>query len=142
MPNNPLRAQVIAEARSWIGTPFHHQACARGVGVDCGQLIIGVGQALGICEPMPIRNYGRLPNPNHMGRYISDRLIRIERHPRVADILWVSLRAGLPMHLLIVSDDVRNTVIHAYDPAGRVVETITPFSPESIHSAWAYRGLE
>jgi cell wall-associated NlpC family hydrolase len=29
------RQAVIAEARTWIGTPFHHAACVKGAGVDC-----------------------------------------------------------------------------------------------------------
>jgi len=33
------RAAVIAEARSWIGTPWHHRARVKGHGVDCGQFI-------------------------------------------------------------------------------------------------------
>lgn len=34
------RADVIAEARSWERTPYHHKARVKGHGVDCGQLII------------------------------------------------------------------------------------------------------
>jgi cell wall-associated NlpC family hydrolase len=29
------RAQVIHVAKSWIGTPYHHQAALKGVGADC-----------------------------------------------------------------------------------------------------------
>lgn len=42
------RAAVVAEARSWLGTPFHHAACQKGVGVDCAHLLIGVYCALGV----------------------------------------------------------------------------------------------
>lgn len=30
------RAAVVAEARSWIGTPYHNCADVKGAGVDCG----------------------------------------------------------------------------------------------------------
>lgn len=140
MPNN-LRAEIIAEARTWIGTPFHHQASRKHAGVDCGQLVIAVGHALGICEPMPVRNYGRLPNPRRMLAEIERRIDRITTPPQAGDILWVALRQGMPMHLMIIADPARNTVIHAYEPAGRVVETIMPFAPTLIDSAWAYRGV-
>jgi NlpC/P60 family putative phage cell wall peptidase len=43
--------QVIAAARSWIGTPYHHQASAKGVGCDCLGLLRGVYAEL----------YGRTP---------------------------------------------------------------------------------
>lgn len=34
------REQIIAAARDWLGTPYHHAARIKGHGVDCGQLII------------------------------------------------------------------------------------------------------
>lgn len=34
--------QVIAAARSWIGTPYRHQASLKGVGCDCLGLIRGI----------------------------------------------------------------------------------------------------
>ncbi len=33
---------VVAAARAWIGTPYHHQASVRGVGADCLGLVRGV----------------------------------------------------------------------------------------------------
>ena len=40
------REQVVAEARSWLGTPFQHQQALKGVGVDCLTLIIAVYRAV------------------------------------------------------------------------------------------------
>lgn len=34
--------RVVAIARSWIGTPYHHQACRKGTGCDCLGLVRGV----------------------------------------------------------------------------------------------------
>lgn len=42
-----IRARIVAEARSWAGTPYHHCARVKGVGVDCAQLLIGVLSAVG-----------------------------------------------------------------------------------------------
>lgn len=36
------RADVVAVARAWIGTPYLHQASLRGVGCDCLGLVRGV----------------------------------------------------------------------------------------------------
>lgn len=33
------RKHLIAEARSWIGTPYHYRAAVKGVGCDCVGLI-------------------------------------------------------------------------------------------------------
>src|SRR6185437_15824401 len=43
------RAAVVAEARSWIGTPYHNCADIKGTGVDCGMLIVRVFVATGLC---------------------------------------------------------------------------------------------
>jgi len=36
------QAAVVQVARSWIGTPYHHQASAKGVGTDCLGLVRGI----------------------------------------------------------------------------------------------------
>lgn len=36
------RRRVVAAARRWLGTPYHHQASLRGVGCDCLGLVRGV----------------------------------------------------------------------------------------------------
>jgi NlpC/P60 family putative phage cell wall peptidase len=51
------RAGVVAEARSWLGTPYHHGARVKGAGVDCAQLLIGVFSAVGLIEPPRLENY-------------------------------------------------------------------------------------
>ena len=45
------RALIIKEARSWIGTPYRHQASCKGAGCDCLGLIRGVWRALYGEEP-------------------------------------------------------------------------------------------
>ena len=45
------RAAVVAEARSWLGTPYHHQASVKGVGCDCLGLLRGVWRAAVGPEP-------------------------------------------------------------------------------------------
>lgn len=45
--NGQARASVIAEALSWVGTPYHHHGRIKGVGVDCAQLLIAVYSATG-----------------------------------------------------------------------------------------------
>lgn len=36
------REAIIVEARSWIGTPYHHQASLKCIGADCLGLVRGV----------------------------------------------------------------------------------------------------
>ena len=51
------RAAIIAEARSWLGTPYHHEARIKGVGVDCAQILVGVYSAVGLIEAFDIPHY-------------------------------------------------------------------------------------
>ena len=51
------RAAIIAEARSWIGTPYQHQASLKGVGCDCLGLVRGVWRAMLGPEPETIPGY-------------------------------------------------------------------------------------
>jgi NlpC/P60 family putative phage cell wall peptidase len=51
------RAAVVAEARRWLGTPYHHGACVKGAGVDCAQLLIGVFSAVGLIATPKIESY-------------------------------------------------------------------------------------
>ena len=43
-----LRARVVAEALSWLGTPYAHRQRLKGVGVDCAQLPLAVYAAAGV----------------------------------------------------------------------------------------------
>lgn len=49
--------QAVQIARTWLGTPYHHQACLKGVGVDCLGLMRGIYEEMyGVKSPEPI-NY-------------------------------------------------------------------------------------
>lgn len=37
-----MTAAIVEEARSWLGTPYRHQAAAKGAGCDCLGLLRGV----------------------------------------------------------------------------------------------------
>lgn len=47
-PVSALRAAVVAEAKTWIGTPFHHAARVKGAGVDCLMLLAEVYERAGV----------------------------------------------------------------------------------------------
>ena len=48
---------VVEAARGWIGTPYVHQACIRGVGCDCLGLIRGLWRDLIGPEPEAVPAY-------------------------------------------------------------------------------------
>lgn len=52
-----LQKMIVAEALSWADTPYHHQACVKGAGVDCAMFLVGVYCGLGLIEKIDPRPY-------------------------------------------------------------------------------------
>ena len=53
------RSRVVEAARSWIGTPYHHQASVKGAGCDCLGLVRGIFRELYGFEAQKIPAYSR-----------------------------------------------------------------------------------
>lgn len=53
----PLERRILAETRSWIGTPYQHQASVKGAGTDCLGLLRGVWRSLYGTEPEVVPPY-------------------------------------------------------------------------------------
>lgn len=52
------RDDIVAAARRWMGTPYHHGARLHGAGVDCAQLLVAVFvDDLGLVAPFDIADY-------------------------------------------------------------------------------------
>ena len=131
------RAAVVAAARAWIGTPYHNCADIRGVGVDCGMLLVRVFVDTGLCPPFDPRPY---PVDWHLHRneerylgFIFDRTREIlPASPlQQAGQGKVGVKAGDVMvlrygrcysHGGIVTKSSPLTIVHAYYPARRVLE--------------------
>ena len=45
-----MRDAVVAEAKTWLGTPWRHMQRIKGVGVDCANLPAAVYEACGVIE--------------------------------------------------------------------------------------------
>lgn len=153
-PQRPNTDAVVAEARTWTGTPYRHQHSAKGVAVDCVGLIIGVGMALDILPDWSPEawaeheSYSRAPNPEHMGRAIRQFMEPIDLDPAElappGSVAFMAWRANLPMHLGIIGrmDDGRPTLIHAFEYVGRVVEHgFDQEWPGRVESWWKFPGL-
>jgi NlpC/P60 family putative phage cell wall peptidase len=54
-----MRTLIVSLARTWLGTPYHHQASVRGVGCDCIGLVRGVWRDLYGSEPQALPAYTR-----------------------------------------------------------------------------------
>lgn len=51
------RDAVLAEARTWLRTPWHHEARVKGAGVDCANFLIGVYAACGLIAEFTPEQY-------------------------------------------------------------------------------------
>ena len=51
------RQAVVAEALSWVGTPYHHAARVKGAGVDCAMLPAAVYRAAGLIPDLAVGPY-------------------------------------------------------------------------------------
>lgn len=51
------RGAVVAEAKTWIGTPYHPEAGIKGVGVDCAYLLKCVFVNAGVIEDFVVPHY-------------------------------------------------------------------------------------
>jgi len=110
MIENPTltREQIIAEARSWLGTPIHHQGRLKGVGVDCIGFVSGVFQNLN-CKISDLADYPRIPKGFPKGNLLieklSEHLLEIDKdQAEPGDILVFSDVKGEPCHVAFRTD--------------------------------------
>lgn len=52
-----LRARVIAEAVSWVGTPYRQMGATKGIAVDCSMLLVRAMIDAGVVEEFDPRPY-------------------------------------------------------------------------------------
>ena len=120
------RAAVVAEARRWIGTPYHSSADVRGHGVDCGMLIVRVFVDTGLVPAFDPRPY---PPDWHLHRseekylgFVFDRCHEITMADVGLGDVVVFRYGRCHAHGGIVTVLEPLTVVHAFSPARAVVE--------------------
>jgi cell wall-associated NlpC family hydrolase len=134
------RSQVIAEARSWIGTPWRHQGRTKGWSCDCVGVVIGVGVALGIfSEGFNVTGYSRAPDPTILRAHLEAHLDHVTGVMTGGDILLIAPSRRLPHHAAIYTFD--GTMIHAIDKKRGVREHRLD-DRMTIAAVYTYRGLE
>lgn len=141
------RAQIIAEARTWLGTPYQHQASLKGVACDCLGLLRGLYRFAEGNEPEAMPAYtsdwaeaGRVET---LYQAACRHLIEIpSATARPGDVLLFRWRPNLPMkHCALLVAPSR--IIHAYDAAGAVAETdLAEAWQRQLAAAFAFRFVE
>ncbi len=118
------RAAVVAGAREWVGTPYHHMADVKGVGCDCAMLLVRVYVDLELVEPFDPRPYTRDWHL-HRGeeRYLGFLLARSREvaSPLPGDVILFKTGRCFS-HGGIVTRIDPLTIVHAFHPARVVLE--------------------
>jgi NlpC/P60 family putative phage cell wall peptidase len=129
---------VVAEARSWIGTPYHHLAAVKGVGVDCAMLTWSVFNALDLFEVPDPRPY---PHEWHLHRSEERFLLSFEtwahrvEAPRPGDIALFRYGRTVSHSGILTST---TTMVHAYIGLGCWEESLDAADyAERLHSFWS-----
>ncbi len=139
-------ADVVAEARTWIGTRWLHQASHKGLATDCIGLVGGVGESLALVSSAwrkdpALRGYGRTPVPEKLldgcERYLTRILLQAARP---GDVLVIAFPLS-PQHFAIVSSLAPLRIIHAYAQRGGVVETQARIPNSRIVRAYRFPGV-
>lgn len=142
------REQVLAVARTWIGTPFHHQGRIKHVGADCVGFLSGVAIESGLYpdtlwdtpEIRPFIGYGREPSAQLLRQALEiflDPIPLAEAQP--ADVYLMRFNVQ-PQHVALAAS--ATTIIHSYAVARKVSEhTLDDTWRSRIVGAYRMRGL-
>jgi len=131
--------KVIAEARSWIGTPWHHLARVKGAGVDCAQFLVAVYAAAGLIEDFDTEYYPADWFQHHdEPRFVKMVLSKAERVdvPQPADVVMFKFGRHAAHGVIVIEWPL---IVHAYKDEGCVCITNVEGSPIEHRVAGFYR---
>src|SRR5690349_17727838 len=140
------RSRIVAEARTWIGTPYRHQASLKGIGCDCLGLLRGVWRGVMGEEPEMPPPYAPDWAEARREEALRDAARRylVEIAPdtfQAGDVLLFRWRAHLPAkHCAIVT--APNAIVHAHDGAAVAEVAITPWWRRRLAYAFQFPNPE
>ncbi|MFN7038696.1 MAG: hypothetical protein ACK4OM_03910 [Alphaproteobacteria bacterium] len=134
---NILTTQIIAEAKTWLGTSFHHQGRVKKTGLhnggcDCIGLILGIAKSLNLKSNFDKSklliefdkvNYKRIVIGNDLKNIMSMHFIEIDLdHAEICDIVLFNINKNLQhIGMIIEKNQSAIYVIHSYIQAKQVV---------------------
>jgi NlpC/P60 family putative phage cell wall peptidase len=137
------RAHIIALARDWLGTPYHHQASLKGVGCDCIGLVRGIyrelyGRDAPEALPAYTRDWAEAQGRETLIEAARRHLVEIPRfEARPGDVLVFRWRRGsLAKHCAILSKPT--AIIHALEGAPVTEVALSPWWRRHTAAAFAF----
>jgi NlpC/P60 family putative phage cell wall peptidase len=145
MQSSLKRDAIVHAARSWIGTPYHHQASCKGAGADCLGIVRGVWRECVGCDVETPATYSRdwaeASGIETMLKGARQHLVEIDPQAfKAGDVLIFRLRAGyVAKHAAIAATP--ETMIHAME-GGPVSEVaLSPWWRRRIAAAFQFPHL-
>lgn len=141
--NAELRARIVQEARTWLGTPFSPHASTKGVGCDCVTFALAVYKAAGAAPldaELPryrIDRGAHNPDSQLLAWLQACPWLRREESPGLGSV--VAMRVGASEHhvALLVGE---HAIVHVWQSRGCVeYDTRTPLFRRTVHSYWGPR---
>ena len=145
MPQLLTRAAIVAEARTWIGTRYRHQASVKGIGCDCLGLVRGVWRGCVGAEPERppayAADWAEAGGVETLAEAALRHLVPVppDRFD-VGDVLLFRWRDGcVAKHVAIASSATK--MIHAHDGAEVCEVAIAPWWRRRLAYAFAFPGV-
>jgi NlpC/P60 family putative phage cell wall peptidase len=140
------RDDIVAEARRWLGTPYHHQASLCLVGADCLGLVRGVWRALhgADAEAVPAysRDWAEASGAETMLAAARRHLREIDRAVATrGDVVIFRYRArAVAKHVGILTDSTR--MIHAIEGAAVSEVPLGTWWRRHMAAAFSFPGID
>lgn len=142
------REHIVEIARSWLFTPYKHQATVKGAGCDCVGLLRGVFKELygldddpEVVPPYRPDWYERTERDNLLliaGRHLEE--VSLEER-RAGDVLCFRMRPGMSAkHCAIMTGP--NSMIHSYSRKFVVEVTMGKVWEERLVAVFRFPGVE
>lgn len=137
-----VRPRVVAAARAWIGTPYHHQASVKGVGCDCLGLVRGVWREIygfdAETPPAYSRDWAEASGVETMLAAAGRHLVPVGiKEAQPGDVLIFRIRSdAVAKHAAILA--TASTMIHASEGAPVAEVALSPWWRRRIAAAFAF----
>ena len=115
------QAEIVAEAKTWLQTPYHHHGDVKGAGVDCAMILVRVYHACGLIPEIDPRPY---PPDWHLHRDAERYLGWVEQYadpvetPEAGDIAMFQFGRCVAHAAIVIEWPL---VLHAYMQQREVV---------------------
>jgi cell wall-associated NlpC family hydrolase len=139
------RSEVVAEARTWLRTPYAPLARIKGVGVDCAQILIAVFEACGLVPAPDVGIYSPEWHLHHSAEiylgWITQYCAQVET-PQPGDIALFRYGRCVSHSGIITCVGENPWMIHSYIGQGVLEEEILPNGPLAarLHGYWTLKG--